>query len=225
VVLTGDIFDAWWGWSEVVPAAYVPALSAVWELVRRGTRVTWVRGNHDFHAGQFVNEQMGVAVVDVWRSSFAGRRYAAMHGDSADRSLGQRILTRALRGFGGRALMRALGPDRGLLFARGLSRGSRTHGGTVRETLLNQQRSLADAILGAQADVLFVGHSHAPGIENRPRGQLVNLGDWVEHHTFATIEDGVVCLFRWDGDRSVPLTPEEYPKERTSIPPFGALRA
>jgi UDP-2,3-diacylglucosamine hydrolase len=206
-VLAGDVFDAWWGWREVVPAAFVPLLAELWEIRRRGVAVTWVPGNHDFAVGEFVERTLEIPVVPVWRTVSNGRRVVVVHGDRADRSFSQRVVTHVLRGFGGRAAMRVLGPDRGLEVARFLSRSSRTHGGSGQDYILDQQRRLADGWLGGEADIVCVGHSHAPGIEERACGRLVNLGDWVQHHTFGLLEAGDVRLLQWKGSLALPVPP------------------
>lgn len=203
LVLVGDVFDTWWGWPRAVYAAYVPALAALHELVRGGTRVFWVPGNHDFAVGPVVTGELGVASGDRWARTVGGRRFVAVHGDGADTSLGQRALTRLLRGRAAAFAMRALGPGAGWAVSRRLSHTSRAYGGERLDRLLDAQRAYADTLLGADADVVFVGHSHAPGIEARARGTLVNLGDWVDHHTFAVVDDAGMRLLRWQDGAAV----------------------
>lgn len=204
LVLVGDLFDTWWGWPRAVFAAYVPVLAALWEIRRAGTPVVWVPGNHDFHAGPVIERDLGITVRPRWRRVVGGKRILALHGDEADTSRGQRALTRLLRGPVARGAMRALGPGAGWAVAERLSRHSRMAGGPGLERLLDRQRALADGLLGPEADVVLVGHSHAPGIEERPDGRLVNLGDWLDHRTFAVIEDDVI-LMQWDGRAARPL--------------------
>jgi UDP-2,3-diacylglucosamine hydrolase len=198
LVLVGDIFDVWWGWERAVYSAFVPFLAVVLELRRRGVRVAWVPGNHDFRLGPVLEGDYGVRTVARWSGLAGAERVVAVHGDEADVSVGQRALTAFLRGRVAARAMRWLGPGRGWEISRRLSGHSRAAGGPGLERLLGDQRLLADRLLGTEADLVCVGHSHAPGIESRPQGRLLNLGDWVDHHTFAIVEDDV-RLMAWDG--------------------------
>ena len=206
LVLVGDVFDAWWGWSHAVYSAYVPLLGTLWDLRRRGVRVTWVGGNHDFFAGTVIQQDLGIAVAPRWEGRAGAQRVVAIHGDEADVSWGQRALTMLLRGPVAHGVMRILGPGAGWSLSRKLSGHSRAHGGPGLERILDAQRVLADRMLGTDADVLCVGHSHAPGVETRTGGTLVNLGDWLDHRTFAVVEDAVE-LRHWTGETAIPIDP------------------
>jgi predicted phosphodiesterase len=85
-----------------------------------------------------------------------------------------------------------------------LSSRSREGGGPGLDRLLDLQRDEADRWLADRADVVCVGHSHAPGVEDRPRGRMVNLGDWLLHRTFALVDDDV-HLLHWTDGRAVPV--------------------
>jgi UDP-2,3-diacylglucosamine hydrolase len=204
LVLVGDVFDTWWGWKRAVYAAYVPILAALWRLRERGVAISWVGGNHDFAAGPVVEQELGIAVVDAWTRTIRAGRVLAVHGDLADRSLGQRALTRLLRGRPAAAAMRILGPGAGWTVSSRLSHSSREAGGPGLDRLLDAQRAYADALL-ADANVVCMGHSHAPGIETRARGRLINLGDWVDHYTFAVVDDDEVTLHQWNGATSAAI--------------------
>src|SRR5690606_8878586 len=65
-VLCGDIFDVWWGWRRAVYGAYVPLLAALHRAARRGVRLSFVPGNHDFHAGSVLREELAVEVASPW---------------------------------------------------------------------------------------------------------------------------------------------------------------
>jgi UDP-2,3-diacylglucosamine hydrolase len=204
LVLVGDIFDAWWAWRHTVWAAGVPLLGALWDLRRRGVRVTWVGGNHDWAAGPVLERDLGVVAAERWEGHAGPTRVIAVHGDGAEASAGQRALDAVLRGLPARAAMRIVGPDAAWDLARRLSASSRAYGGPGLERVLEGQRRLADRLLAEGAGVVCVGHSHAPGIEERPGGRLVNLGDWLHHHTFAVVEEDV-RLLRWDGSAATPV--------------------
>lgn len=203
LVLVGDLFDVWWSGGRAVDLQFVPVLGLFERLVRRGVPVTWVVGNHD---RQPEVGPLGITVTDAWPATVGGRRLLAVHGDQGvDPRLRDRVLQRAL---GSRAIARVsrlAGPERverigGTLSAWSRSRPRDPH------ALIARQNALADALLGERCDVLFVGHSHLPGMLPRRAGTLVNLGDWVGHRTYARVSDVDVRLFRWTGEET-PLPP------------------
>ena len=67
--------------------------------------------------------------------------------------------------------------------------------GTV-EPLLKAQRVLADFYLQGPPAYVCMGHTHAPGVSERPGGRLINLGDWEQHRTFAVVDEDV-SLMQW----------------------------
>ena len=215
-VLVGDIFDVWWDWRHAAYSAYVPLLSTLWEQRNQGVRICWVPGNHDFRPGPFL-EDLGVIVAPRWIRHLGELRVLAVHGDEMERSLGQRVLNRVLRGRTSRVMMRFLGPDLGWRSSHWLSGTSRRFNGTTPSGLLERQAAWADTVLGSQADVVCMGHSHAPGVEQRDEGMLVNLGDWLAHHTFAVVEDNV-RLFHWRDGGAVPVVGRPQRREWAAMP-------
>lgn len=200
-VFAGDVFDSWWGWEHTVHSAYVPFLAALAEIRRRGATVTWLGGNHDFAAGGVLARELGIEVAERWEGSVGGKRVLVVHGDEADQSTGYRRTRSLLRGPLPHLLARVLGPDRTWRAARSLSAGSRAQGHGGQAALLEAQREWAQS---QPYDVVCVGHSHAPGRIALEAGELVNLGDWSHHHTFAVLDEDVE-LFRWDGAAAQPV--------------------
>lgn len=210
VVLLGDIFHAWWGFEGVVWEGYVPICAALLRARRRGIRLLFVPGNHDFAVGSFLVREVGLEVVGTHVQSIAGRRFLLSHGDEVDDSLGYRFARAALRGRSMAVLMRMAGPRRGQQLLLKLAGSSRAHGvdGTP---MLERQRAWADLRLGERADVVVMGHVHVPTIEQRPGGVFVNLGDWVGHRTWLELDGGRLALRRGlSGELlgEIPLGPE-----------------
>ena len=51
--IVGDLFDFWIEYDRFIRADYFATLSRLAELVRGGTKVHYVSGNHDFALGPF----------------------------------------------------------------------------------------------------------------------------------------------------------------------------
>ena len=187
VCLLGDIFQHWWHFGDRPFSAYAPVVDAL-----RRFSLTFVPGNHDFAAASFFREELGAEVANVVHETWDGLRVHLAHGDEVDRSLGYRALSAILRGRPFAAMIDAMGPERAWRF---LGRISSPPSGTPDPALCVAQEALARSLL-AEADLVVFGHTHAPGLHRWPEGIYVNLGDWVRHHTWLLVEDGVPSLQR-----------------------------
>jgi UDP-2,3-diacylglucosamine hydrolase len=200
--LLGDVFHFWWGFADVVYGDFVPVLAALERTRRRGIPIDWIRGNHDFALGPFVENDLGIATHDSLHVDLGDRRYLLAHGDQADESVAYRM-TRALlrsRLFG--SFMGALGPSRARLVGETLAGASHEKQGPV-DHLLEAQEKWAAPHLAAEVDVVVVGHSHSPGIRSLPGGHLVTLGDFLAHHTWLQVDCHGTPEIQWL-DRVVP---------------------
>lgn len=205
LVIVGDLFDLWLVPDGVVPTQALPVIAALHDRVRDGLHVTWLAGNHDPAPDL---RELGIHGGAEWRATIAGRRHLAVHGDEgADDGLLNRFVQRALRSrWVGRAAT-GLGTARVWRLGQWVSQQRRgTHTAAGLHTVLARQVVLADRLL-ADVDVVIVGHTHAPGSLERPRGRLVNLGDWYEHRTFARLDDDSLVLQHWNGTEAVALSP------------------
>ncbi|TVQ92696.1 MAG: hypothetical protein EA397_05945 [Deltaproteobacteria bacterium] len=197
-VLLGDVFDDWWGWEHSVYVHAVPVLAALHAQIRAGRTVVWVPGNRDPRPGGAA-QRLGIEVRSAWRAEAGGAQILAVHGD-VEAGIGQRLLDRAIRGRPTRALARALGPERVWPVLRRAGDLSRRANHGPDPSLIARQARYVDRRLAEGLDIVCLGHSHAPGVQARPGGTLVNLGDWVGHRSFAVV-DREVRLIRWrDGE-------------------------
>lgn len=185
VFLLGDIFQWWWGRRDAAYQAHLPLMDAIGRLQARDVGVHFVPGNHDFGAADFFTE-LGVVVSSRVDVELSGQRFVLMHGDEADDSLGYALTRRVLRGPEYRLAMRLLGPERAQRIGLGLAGAS--YVGEPNASLVAAQKELAQELL-SDADVVVLGHSHAPGVHTLEGGTYVNLGDFLHHHTWLAVTD------------------------------------
>jgi len=195
--ILGDIFHWWWGFREAVFSEYVPILAAMHRLRRRGVAITFVPGNHDFAVGPFFDE-IGVTVSTRVDVALGGDRYVLVHGDEADDAWGYWLLKTILRGRAFAAVMRAVGPAGARRIGHEICGASREHASDPRP-LVAAQKAWAVRQIGAGADVVVVGHSHAPTIEPLAGGTFINLGDFARDGTWLAIGEGPPELRRFTG--------------------------
>lgn len=199
--LLGDIVEFWVGYRHVVFSPYIPLLEALRRLRRAGTAIVWVEGNHDFHLGPYLRDELGCRVLpDGGGIDLDGQRVYIAHGDLANpRDRSYRLLRRILRSAPLRGVMRLLPPDWTWAIAAWASRQS-GKGHTAK-----RQRWVPQPLLTAHAERLFAegyqavvtGHFHAPWLHRTEQGTIVSLGDWIEQYSYALWEDGEFRLERF----------------------------
>jgi UDP-2,3-diacylglucosamine hydrolase len=217
LVLLGDIFDFWFEYRHVVFSAYFDVLRALADLREAGVAIDFVRGNHDFWAGRFLEGTLAIGVHDRLTLEVGGRRVLFVHGDGINpRDRTYRVYKGIARFPLVVALFRLLHPDWAMRLALGVSRGSRAMSTPADPSQGAEVQPLRDwaaaALERGEADVVVLGHSHYPVFETDlpPGGGVyVNTGDWVRHRTYAVIDAAGPRLERWQ-----PVAGAEVPARR-----------
>jgi UDP-2,3-diacylglucosamine pyrophosphatase LpxH len=183
--LVGDVFDHWWHFGAEPFPQYRPVVDA---LLEKRLPLVVLAGNHDFHAPAFFTPGRP---ADVHLADWDGLRVRVAHGDHVDRSARYRLLSAVLRGPGFEGLVTRMGPRRAWAFLGRLGGDARV---APNAALITAQHADARAWLEGGRDLVVYGHTHAPGVFRHTEGVYVNLGDWVDHHTWLLVEDGRVEL-------------------------------
>jgi UDP-2,3-diacylglucosamine pyrophosphatase LpxH len=195
LILLGDVFHDW---------SFRHLCTDTWRLLAhirrlsqaREAEVVWVSGNHDRHLAHLVAKLMGVEARESFRWRYAGRSFAALHGDRFD-------------GFVSRHARAAVLFARGYAFAqRWLSSAGewpklldRLH---TRLFDLSERVASGARLHAAEigVDVIVCGHTHRPGhrVFDPPspggrRIEYLNTGCWVERPaSFVTVGAAGVAL-------------------------------
>ena len=196
LVIVGDLFDFWFEYRSAIPRRHFPTLAALQRLVESGVRVRYLPGNHDFWLGRFFDEELGIETepgpITLERQ---GRRIWVHHGDALlGGDLGYRVLRGVLRHPASIALYQLLHPDFGLPLARAVSHWSRT---SREERPLDEDRlwtGIAEPRFREGFDAVVIGHFHHPLHRRRDGHELIVLGDWMRHFTWAELRGGQLTL-------------------------------
>lgn len=199
LVILGDLFHFWWGFPGVIDAEFTPTVAALHRLARRGVRLRFVPGNHDFAVGETLRSLLGLEVSSRLDLTWGGRRFVLVHGDEADTSRGYTLTRWLLRGPIFAALMWALGPQRARRLGLRLAGGSRALAAhQPKPWLVAAQRAWAEAeVRAGRADVVVMGHSHQ--LEQTRLdggGEYINLGDFTHDRRFLVVHDDGRCELR-----------------------------
>jgi UDP-2,3-diacylglucosamine hydrolase len=94
LILGGDIFDLFIGNKKYFREKHRVVLSALQDTARRGVKVHYLEGNHDFHVGRVI----GASGAVVHAEDFSVGEIFVSHGDMIDpEDKGYRFLRRATR--------------------------------------------------------------------------------------------------------------------------------
>ena len=92
LVILGDLFHFWWGFPGVIDVEFTPTVAALHRLARRGVRLRFVPGNHDFAIGETLRGMLGLEVAPRLDLTLGGRRFVLVHGDEADTTWGLSLI-------------------------------------------------------------------------------------------------------------------------------------
>lgn len=195
--IVGDLFDYWFEYNTVIPREFYRTLNALKELRLRGISIDYVMGNHDFGHQNFFQDELDIPIYrDDTEFIIKGKKFLLSHGDGkVYGDWGYLILKSILRNKFNIKLFQWLHPDIGIRLASHSSHVSRD---STSETELREPNGLTDfakkKIIEDGYDVVVMGHQHKPLMlevqENGHKGTYINLGDWLQHRTFACF-DGV----------------------------------
>ena len=215
--LVGDIIDGWRLRKGICwPQSHTNVVRRVLTMSKRGTRVTYVTGNHDEFLRRYSNLELGnIELVDeAVHTTADGRKLLVIHGDQFD------VITRCHR------WLAFLG-DHAYEFSLVLNRWynhwrSRFGYGYWSLSAYLKQRvkkavsfisdfedGIAHECVKRGYDGVVCGHIHHAEIRDVKGIEYHNCGDWVESCT-ALIEhqDGRIELYRWNDAVALDLETE-----------------
>lgn len=215
--LVGDIIDFWklksgWYW----PAMHNEVVRNVLEKANKGSRITYIPGNHDEffrdYIGTFFN---GIQIVkNAVHHSADGRTFLVLHGDEFD---GVVCSSKWLAMLGSEAYDLLLILNRWFNHFRckfgfpywSLSAYLKHKVKNAVAFINHFEQVLTHEALSIGADGVICGHIHHAAIAAMERLLYCNCGDWVESCT-ALVEDhdGRLSIIRW-AEQSVYLLQEE----------------
>ena len=198
LVVVGDLFDFWFEFRHAVPSVHLDQLEALRRLVREGCEVHYVAGNHDFWAGRYLREEIGVQFhAEECTLQAGGARAVFRHGDGwLPQERAYRLMRAILRNPVSIRVFQMLSPDLGFPLARRVSSlGKERH--LLTERALTDNARVARKRLSEGADILVTAHLHEPLHFVWPEGQWLVAGDWMRHFSFGEISSDGPALYLW----------------------------
>lgn len=195
--LLGDIFDFWFEYKWVAPKGYIRLLAKLSEFVDSGIPVNVFSGNHDLWYGDYLSDEIGVAIFDkpIEREYFGINLYIH-HGHAlGNYDKGMNFLHKI---FSCRFLQwcfRVVPVNWAFGFAHAWSSHNRkvkvyesaNYLGDDKEFLLMYAK---DVLKTKKYDYFIFGHRHvAIDKEIEPGSRYINTGNWITNSTYAVLSE------------------------------------
>lgn len=211
--LIGDMIDIWrlkrrWYWHQ----SHNDVIQKLLRKARKGTRVTFVPGNHDEVFRDYDGLNFGGVEIrrDCIHETADGRRLLVIHGDQFDAVV---ACARWLALLGDKAYDWALWVNDRLAWARrrlgypywSLSAHLKHKVKNAVSYVCRFEEALAEEARRRGADGVVCGHIHHPEIRDIGGITYCNSGDWVESCS-ALVEhpDGRLEVIRWAAELGLP---------------------
>ena len=196
IFLVGDIFDFWFEYNYVIPKGFVRALGKLAELADKGVKITFITGNHDMWAKDYLERECGIKTFFTPQTvELAGKRLFVAHGDNMNikNQPVLRLMNATFRSRIARVLFSWLvHPDLALKFGKWWSGKSRKSHSM--ETLTEKSLGfLIDYARGYKAenpttDYIIFGHMHYPYDLSQKQLRVLFLGCWEGDATYAALD-------------------------------------
>jgi len=212
IFLLGDLFDFWFEYRHAIPKGHFRILRTLADFVDAGVPVHYIGGNHDFWCGSHLSREIGAQVhtkpVALRRQD---RHLFLAHGDAlGPGDHGYRLLKAVLRHPLAIGLYRMVHPDLGIPLAHRLSTTSRRHTRDRAAYLRDMSRHVAQPRFAEGHDAIVVGHVHDPlHLRDRRDRDFLVVGDWLDHFTYARLEDGKLSLERFRPGKPPEIVPSQ----------------
>lgn len=186
--LLGDIFDFWYEYKYVIPRGYTRVLGALAELVDRGVKVYFFKGNHDVWAYDYFEKEIGMVMLEQpFVVDIQGKKFCLGHGDGLGYTpFGFRLIRWAFHNRFLQTLFSSIHPRWAFALGYGWSKNTRlakTDGtGKSQYVFKGTEEPIYKYALNypEKIDYFIFGHFHFPTEVSLPQGaKMYILGDWL----------------------------------------------
>lgn len=201
IYLVGDIFDYWFEYKNVAPRGFTRVLGKLSEITDSGIEVHFFIGNHDIWLTDYLQDECGLIIhrkpINI---SLKGYNLFIAHGDGlGDESLSFKFVRRIFHSKFLRFLFAGIHPRWTISLAHKWSAHSRASGniadflGENKEYLI--QFAKEEIKRNPNIDYFIFGHRHIVlDFKLNDKTHVIHLGDWINHFSYAVLDDKGVKL-------------------------------
>ncbi|MEQ8417403.1 MAG: UDP-2,3-diacylglucosamine diphosphatase [Imperialibacter sp.] len=205
IFLVGDIFDFWFEYNHVIPKGFARFQGKIAELIDKDIPVIFFSGNHDMWMANYFTEEFGIPVYhENKRYVVNGVKLLVGHGDGlGPGDYRYKFLKKIFRNKLCRWAFKWLHPNVGMAIAHKWSSNSRISNLKYDEAFLGDDEWLWTYCKEIEAqdhhDYYIFGHRHLPlDLEVGKSSRYINLGEWINHCTYAVFDGEKVELKRFE---------------------------
>ncbi|HFE64838.1 hypothetical protein B1H10_01605 [candidate division KSB1 bacterium 4484_188] len=198
--IVGDLFDFWFEYRQTIPRGYSRILCGLSNLRELGKEMHYIAGNHDFWMRDFLKKELNINLhFDELNYQLEGKKFYIFHGDGvAKGERGYRFLKKIFRNKINIFLYSLIHPDIGIPLAKWVSGLSRQHTANNQTPDETDYINLALRKFEEGFDYFIFGHLHAPRYQLFGQKVYLNLGDWINHFTYAVFDGEKIQLLSWN---------------------------
>lgn len=211
LILNGDIIDIWAFKKRYFPKAHLEVINEIMNLIKKGTTVYYLPGNHDDLLRDFTDFSSGrFHLRDKLNLKIDGKEYWIFHGDVFDASVNHAKWIAKLGGKGYDLLIRI---NRWInLYQKKMGRSPKSFSKKIKENVKKAVKFIGDFEHTATElamengyDYVICGHIHTPVIKtvkNKAGDKVIymNSGDWLENLTSLEYSGGEWSLYHFHLD-------------------------
>ncbi len=202
IYLLGDMFDFWFEYKRVVPKGFTRFLGKLSEICDEGITVHFFTGNHDLWVFDYLPREVGVVVHrDREIREINGKKFFIAHGDGLGPSdIGFKLLKKIFKNKAAQWLFARIHPNAAVRLAVRWSQHNRYNENPETHHFLGPEKErliqYAYRKLNEQHyDFFIFGHRHLPiEYKLKENSVFINLGDWINHFTYAEFDGEQVLL-------------------------------
>ncbi len=206
IYLVGDLFDFWFEYKTVIPKYFTRLLGKLAELRDNNIPITFFTGNHDMWMFGYFEEELGIPVIrQPIDREINGKKFHIAHGDGlGPGDKGYKFIKKVFASKLCQWLFRWLHPDIGIGIANYFSGTSRKKTGDSDAKFLGEENEWLviysrEKLKTQHYDFFIYGHRHLPmEIKLNDSSKYINLGDWINHFTYAVFDGETVELKKFD---------------------------
>ncbi|WP_289046198.1 UDP-2,3-diacylglucosamine diphosphatase [uncultured Olleya sp.] len=233
LILNGDIIDIWQFSKRYFPKSHMQVIKKIVSLATKGTKVTYITGNHDEMLRKFTDSEIGnISIVNKLVLELDGKKAWFFHGDVFDASIQNAKWLAKLGGYGYDLLILFNRFINWILVTLGKERYSLSKKiknsvkGAVKY-ISNFETTATDLAIENGYDYVVCGHIHQPKNEiietKRGKTTYLNSGDWVENFTALEYQFKRWKLYKYSDDKLSAFFADEDLKEMSEQELIAAI--
>ena len=201
LILNGDVIDGWAFSKRYFPNSHMAVLSEFFKMMKKGTQVIYITGNHDEFLRKYTDLSMGnLFLTDKYLLEIEGKKHWIFHGDVFDHTTsgGAKFIAK-LGGMGYDLLILVNRAINWVLekFGKGKVSLSKKVKNSVKKAVKfigDFEKKATEIAINNHYDCVICGHIHQPAdkIWTTEKGSVhyLNSGDWIENLSWLEYNHG-----------------------------------